>query len=75
MWDMMNGVANSVRGRFMPRRRNGIGTMTALVIGASVGIAAWEAFRKTQNAPRMNSGSVGNGAAQIASEVMKEIQE
>ncbi|MCY0888125.1 MAG: hypothetical protein OWQ59_06660 [Alicyclobacillaceae bacterium] len=72
MWEMMNGVANSMRGRFMPRRRSGIGTMTALVIGASVGIAAWEALRKSQPMSRTTSSS---GAAQLAQEVLSEIQE
>ncbi|RIV24255.1 hypothetical protein D2Q93_07375 [Alicyclobacillaceae bacterium I2511] len=48
MWEIMNGMANNVRGRVMPRRRNGVNTMTAVLVGASVGIAAWEAIRRSR---------------------------
>ncbi|WAH36591.1 hypothetical protein [Alicyclobacillus dauci] len=87
MFGLMNTVANSMRYRMMPRRRNGMGTMTALVVGASVGIAAWEAVRKTNMGSRMGgsasgsaSGSAGGSsksqgvASNIAEEVMREIE-
>ncbi len=48
MWELMNGMANNVRGRVMPRRRSGVNTMTAVLVGASVGIAAWEAIRRSR---------------------------
>ena len=39
MWDMINDL--------LPRRRrNGMNTVTAMVIGAGVGIAAWEMMRR-----------------------------
>ncbi len=76
MWEMMNGMANGVRRRFMPRRRNGMGTMTAMLVGASVGIAAWEAMRRGQITSRL--GNLGSGsqssAERIASEVLDEIE-
>ncbi len=71
MWELMNGMANGVRNRMMPRRRNGVGTMTAMLIGASVGIAAWEAYRRAQPASRMASNDSAN---KIAQEVMEQIQ-
>ncbi len=71
MWELMNGMTNSVRSRMMPRRRNGVGTMTAMLIGASVGIAAWETIRKSQLASRVTSnGNAGN----LAQEVMDQIE-
>lgn len=67
MWELMNGMAGTMRNRWMPRRRTGIGTMTAVVLGASVGIAAWETFRRT----RMNGNGMGMGTAeQMAEQVM-----
>jgi hypothetical protein len=71
MWELMNGMANGVRNRVMPRRRNGVGTMTAMLIGASVGIAAWEAYRKSQTASQVTSDS---GTDKLAQEVMEQIQ-
>jgi hypothetical protein len=72
MWELMNGMANSVRNRVMPRRRNGIGTMTAMVLGASVGIAAWETYRRSR-------GTQGSGLdanpAKVAQEVMNSLDE
>jgi len=64
MWDMMTGMANGMRSRFMPRRRNGVGTMTALMIGASVGIAAWESIRRTQPMSRATGDATANQVAQ-----------
>lgn len=72
MWELMNGMANNVRNRMMPRRRNGIGTMTAMVLGASVGIAAWETYRRS----RMSPGSqLDAGASQVAQQVMNSLGE
>jgi hypothetical protein len=53
-----------------------MGTMTALVVGASVGIAAWEAVRKSQLGSRVtgSSSAVGNNASSIAESVMREIE-
>lgn len=77
MWELMNGMANGVRRRFMPRRRSGVGTMTAMLVGASVGIAAWEAMRRGQVMSRLNgsgsSQSSQTGAEQIAAEVLDEV--
>lgn len=67
MWEFVNGMANGMRGRMIPRRRNSMGTMTAMVIGASVGIAAWETMRRGRN---MNS----TDATKLAQEVMDRIE-
>ncbi|MBX5435710.1 MAG: hypothetical protein IRZ33_00675 [Alicyclobacillaceae bacterium] len=71
MWEFVNGMADGLRSRMMPRRRNGIGTMTAMLIGASVGIAAWETIRR---APWANRG-LSDGAQKMAEEVMESLQE
>ncbi|WP_274435835.1 hypothetical protein [Alicyclobacillus sp. ALC3] len=71
MWEMMNGMADGVRGRFMPRRNRGVGTMTAMLIGASVGIAAWEAWRRTQ--PMSHVGD--STASRMAQDVIDQLQD
>lgn len=71
MWEMMNGMAGGVRGRFMPRRNRGVGTMTAMFIGASVGIAAWEAWRRAQ--PMSRAGD--NAASKMAQGVIDQLQD
>jgi hypothetical protein len=72
MWELMNGMAGTMRNRWMPRRSTGMGTMTAVVLGASVGIAAWETFRRT----RMNGNVMGMGAAgQMAEQVMNSLND
>ena len=71
MREIMNGMANGVRNRMMPRRRNGVGTMTAMLIGASVGIAAWEAYRRTQAQSNTASDAA---AAKMAQEVINQIE-
>lgn len=38
MWELINDM--------MPRRKRGMNTVTALVVGAGVGIAAWEMMRR-----------------------------
>ncbi|MBF8378532.1 hypothetical protein IW967_11775 [Alicyclobacillus mali] len=71
MWNMMNAMSGMARGRMNWRRRDhGMGTMTALLIGASVGIAAWEAVRQMQNKSSMPS-----GAQELAQQMMDEIRE
>lgn len=79
MWEMMNGMANGVRRRLMPRRRSGVGTMTAMLVGASVGIAAWEAMRRGQVGARlgssMSSAASQSSAERIAAEVLDEIDD
>lgn len=70
MWELMSGVASSVRDRVMPRRRSGMGTMTAVLIGASVGIAAWEAVRKSQIASHMTSDAT---ASKLAQDVINQL--
>jgi hypothetical protein len=66
MWDMINDL--------MPRRRrNGMNTVTAMVIGASVGIAAWEVMRRNNVA----GGSIENmgGMNDIANTMMDAINQ
>lgn len=77
MLNLIGAVTGAARHRMMSRRRSGMGTMTALFVGASVGIAAWEAVRKTQGVSRQSgSGSSSSDSAMgIAQEVMREIQE
>lgn len=71
MWELMNGMTNGLRNRMFPQKRgNGLGTMTAMLIGASVGIAAWEALRKTQPISRMTDSS---NAVDIAKEVIDHL--
>lgn len=72
MWELMNGMANSVRSRVMPRRRNGIGTMTAMVLGASVGIAAWETYRRSRMNP---SSGLDANPANVAQGVLNSLDE
>lgn len=71
MWELMNGMTDGIRSRMMPRRRSGIGTMTAMLIGASVGIAAWEAMRRNQVVSRFSP----NNAADIAEDVLKQLSD
>ncbi|MCL6631348.1 MAG: hypothetical protein K6T63_01840 [Alicyclobacillus herbarius] len=72
MWDLMNGMADGVRHRMMPRRRNGINTMTAMLVGASVGIAAWEAFRR--GGQRLMQSGSNVAAEKVAEQVMEQIE-
>jgi hypothetical protein len=73
MWDLMNGMAAGVRHRIMPRRRNGIGTMTAMLVGASVGIAAWEALRR--GGQRFIPNNSGDAAVEkMAEQVINQIE-
>ncbi|GMA50248.1 hypothetical protein GCM10025857_16050 [Alicyclobacillus contaminans] len=71
MWEFMNGMAAGVRRRIMPRRRNGMGTMTAMLVGASVGIAAWETMRRS----RMVSTGNHVDANQIADDMLESLKE
>ena len=71
MWEMMNGA----RSRMMPRRRNGMGTMTALLVGASVGIAARETMRRGNVVGRINTGGTRSGAESMAKEAMDELSD
>jgi len=71
MWNMMNAMSGMARSRMNWRRQSrGMGTMTALLIGASVGIAAWEAMRQMQNKNQMP-----NAAQELAQQMMDEIRE
>jgi hypothetical protein len=66
MWEMMQGL--------MPRRRNrknGMGTVTAIVVGAGVGIAAWEMVRRTNLIG--NGGESVDQMQNIASDMMNAI--
>lgn len=66
MWDMINDL--------MPRRRrNGMNTVTAMVIGAGVGIAAWEMMRRNNVA----GGTLDNmgGMNDIANSMMDAINQ
>jgi hypothetical protein len=71
MWEFMNDMATGMRKRIMPRRRNGIGTMTAMLLGASVGIAAWETVRRS----RFNPMGDNVDAAQVAGQVLDSLDE
>jgi hypothetical protein len=72
MWNMVNGFTNGIRNRVLPgRRQNGIGTMTAMLIGASVGIAAWETIRRTQPMARMMPNNAN--AADLAEQVINQL--
>lgn len=72
MWGLMNTALGTMRHR--RGHRNGMGTMTALVVGASVGIAAWEAMRKTQGSGKSENGTSSGTASTIAEDVMREIE-
>ncbi|MCL6626742.1 hypothetical protein [Alicyclobacillus shizuokensis] len=72
MWDLMSGMADGVRHRMMPRRRNGMHTMTAMLVGASVGIAAWEALRRGGQRFKQDGGNAA--AEQAAAKVMEQIE-
>ncbi|MCL6454838.1 MAG: hypothetical protein K6T78_14625 [Alicyclobacillus sp.] len=65
MWELMNGMANNMRGRWMPRRNNRMNTVTAMVLGASVGIAAWETLRRTRLGGQMGANALNRAADQV----------
>lgn len=71
MWELMNGMSNNMRNRWMPRRNNGIGTMTAMVLGASVGIAAWETLRRSRTGNPMSGDTMNNAAQQVVDSLGK----
>jgi hypothetical protein len=62
MWDMINDL--------MPRRNRGINTVTAMVVGAGIGIAAWEMMRRNNVA-----GESADGMAEMAGQMMDAINE
>ncbi|MCL6516840.1 hypothetical protein [Alicyclobacillus sp.] len=72
MWELVDGMAERVRHRVMPRRRNGMNTVTAMVVGASVGIAVWEAVRRSRTGA---GGTMGAAAAETAREVMESLED
>lgn len=72
MWELVDGMAERVRHRVMPRRRNGMNTVTAMVVGASVGIALWEAVRRSRLGV---NGNMSAAAAETAREVMDSLEE
>lgn len=61
MWEMINDM--------MPRRKRGMNTVTAMVIGAGVGIAAWEMMRRNNN----GMGESRNDMSRIADSMMDAI--
>lgn len=69
MWELMNGMANGMRNRWMPKRNHGMGTMTAMVVGASVGIAAWETFKRTRGNGNGMSSEIEHAAQEVISQV------
>ncbi|PWK13745.1 hypothetical protein [Tumebacillus permanentifrigoris] len=60
MWELINDM--------MPRRKRGINTVTALVVGAGVGIAAWEMMRRNNVA-----GESSDDMGRIAESMMDAI--
>lgn len=75
MWEMMNGMTNGMRNRFMPRKRNNMGTMTAMIVGASVGIAAWEAMRRGNVVGRVGNRGMQSSAEEVAEQVMNQLDD
>ncbi|GIM46798.1 hypothetical protein DNHGIG_23470 [Collibacillus ludicampi] len=64
MWGFVDEVMDMV-----PRRRNrGMGTMTAMLLGAGIGITAWEMMR------RRNSGG-NTDMAKLAQTVIDAVKE
>jgi hypothetical protein len=61
MWEMITDM--------MPRRKRGMNTLTAIAIGAGVGIAAWELMR------RNNVAGDSDSMARIADSMMDAINE
>lgn len=62
MWDMITDM--------MPGRKRGLNTVTAMVLGAGIGIAAWEMMRRNNVA-----GNSTDEMAQIADSMMDAITE
>lgn len=62
MWDMITDL--------MPRRNRGVTTVTAMVVGAGIGIAAWEMMRRNNIA-----GESSEGIADMAESMMDAINE
>lgn len=62
MWDMITDM--------MPRKKRGLNTMTAMVVGAGVGIAAWEMMRRNNV-----GGESTDQMTQIADQMMDAIND
>jgi hypothetical protein len=62
MWNMITDM--------IPRRNRGMNTMTAMVLGAGIGIAAWEMMRRNNVA-----GNSTDQMTQIANSMMDAITE
>lgn len=60
MWEMITDM--------MPRRKRGMNTLTALAIGAGVGIAAWELMRRNNG-----GGGDSDSMSRIADSMMDAI--
>ncbi|ASS74392.1 hypothetical protein CIG75_04930 [Tumebacillus algifaecis] len=60
MWEMITDM--------IPRRKSGMNTVTAMVLGAGIGIAAWEVMRRNNTA-----GNNTNEMAQMADSMMDAI--
>lgn len=59
---------------WMPRRNNRMGTFTSMMIGATVGIAAWEISRRAMNNGRGGQTMTNRAIEQVADTVMNSIQ-
>lgn len=63
MWEMVSNVMPNV-GR-MGRRNRGMNTITAMLLGAGIGIATWEVMRRT-NAGNLANTNIGQAASKMA---------
>lgn len=67
MWDMIQDM--------MPRRKRGMNTLTAMALGAGVGIAAWEMMRRNNVAGNMGDMADMGQMTQIADSMMDAIND
>ncbi|HEU4964256.1 MAG TPA: hypothetical protein VFV52_10450 [Bacilli bacterium] len=67
MWDMIQDM--------MPRKKRGMNTLTAMALGAGVGIAAWEVMRRNNVAGNAGENMGMGDMSQIADSMMDAINE
>lgn len=74
MWEMVSNMVPAAR--MMGRRNRGMNTATAMLVGAGIGIAAWEIMRRNNAMGNLRSNmNVNNqGMGEMAEEVLNAIK-
>lgn len=66
MWNPLNQVLDAVP----TRKKSGMGTFTAIMVGAGVGIAAWETMKRSRAASQ-----TWRGIKSSTENVIEDVQE